>query len=101
MKHFIDILIENEFKPMIKKKDGSFEPKKENNMDFSTMREGGLITFWKKGDKIIMWGLNEFGKPPTLIIDFVRQDVIEDVLRNNDHNIIFDKIMNDDLSIFN
>jgi hypothetical protein len=38
--------------------------------DFSTMRVGGIYTYWVKGKDFknsIVWGLSEFTKPPTLV----------------------------------
>ena len=35
--------------------------------DFSTMRDGGTCNFWIKGELIVVYGLHEHNKPPTLI----------------------------------
>jgi hypothetical protein len=38
-----------------------------NPLDFSTMREGGIDVRLIKGESIVIYGLHEQGKPPTLI----------------------------------
>lgn len=52
-------------------KNGTFFFKsKQPYYDFSTMRVGGVSTFWIKDNDFknaIVWGLNTIGKPPTLI----------------------------------
>lgn len=63
-KHFTKYLTEDlGFKPFRKTCNGFVE----NNInDYSTMIEGGLHIIYIKDDVKIWWGLNEFGKPPTL-----------------------------------
>jgi len=87
--------------------------------DFSSMRCGGMAVFFIKNndfEKPIIWGLYEGDKPPTLItpklnIEYERikfyptlnkefkeflngnnQDSIEMVLKNENHNFIFDNL---------
>jgi hypothetical protein len=66
--------------------------------DFSTMRTGGVTTYWVKDKDFknsIIWGMNEFGKPPTLISP---RPKIKYHTEKNDRRIIlseqFDNAMN-------
>lgn len=83
-------------------KKGSFYFKNRlNSTDFSTMRVGGLATFFVKDndfDNPIIWGLQEAEKPPTLIkpkLKYITQDSFERVLKKYDHQFIFDNLYTD------
>lgn len=88
--------------------------------DFSTMRVGGIHTYFIKDNDFnnpIIWGLNEGDKPPTLIKPTLnaklkrfnkngdvevlfgdRNDTVESVLKNNDHQFLFENLYNKDLN---
>ena len=53
------------FTEYIKTKGYELMPRKGKEDDFSTMSV--LWSHYKKGDKIITWGLSEYGKPPLLV----------------------------------
>jgi hypothetical protein len=38
-----------------------------SDMSFSTMQSGMLYVYYLRNEDTFLWGLNEFGKPPTLI----------------------------------
>lgn len=44
-----------------------FVPNRENDMHFSGAEAGMCQVKYNLGDKVIIWGLHEKGKPPTLI----------------------------------
>lgn len=87
-----------------------FKPNYSEN-DFSSMRVGGLATFYVKDknfDKPIIWGLSEISKPPCLITPKLNINVLslkneslspqtqtELVLQNYDHQFIFDNLFTD------
>jgi len=98
-------------------KNGTFFFKsKQPYYDFSTMRVGGISTFWIKDNDFenpIVWGLNSMGKPPTLItprpeilikkinkdnqVYFLNNsddDAVNYVLSNEDSLLIYDAIIN-------
>ena len=64
-KHFTKYLTEDlGFKPYRRINDQYVE----NNInDYSTLQEGGIDIRYVKGDIVIVWGLHEHKKPPTLI----------------------------------
>lgn len=67
MKHLIDIAKEFGYEPFRSTSKG-LVPDTGNPMEFSSMVEGGIATIWmKEGFPNIVWGLSEYGKPPTLI----------------------------------
>jgi hypothetical protein len=53
------------FTEYIKTQGYELMPRKGKEDDFSTMRV--LWSHYKKGDKVITWGLSEYGKPPLLV----------------------------------
>jgi hypothetical protein len=53
------------FTEYIKTQGYELMPRKGKEDDFSTMSV--LWSHYKKGDKIITWGLSEYGKPPLLV----------------------------------
>jgi hypothetical protein len=53
------------FTEYIKTQGYGLMPRKGKEDDFSTMSV--LWSHYKKGDKIITWGLSEYGKPPLLV----------------------------------
>ncbi|QNS40196.1 hypothetical protein H0S70_07220 [Chryseobacterium manosquense] len=64
MKFLLDIFLENGYK-LVKGK----------HLDYSTTRSNGIDSRYEneKGD-LVIWGINELGKPPTLI--FPRPEII-------------------------
>ena len=83
-----------------------YQPNYSEN-DFSTMRVGGLATYYIKDKDFknaIVWGLYEYGKPPTLIIPKLNietleilspQTKIDLVLQKYEHHFIFDNLFTD------
>lgn len=65
MKHFTKYLTEDLGFIPFRYVNGKFVENKIN--DFSTMINGGLHLIYIKDDIKIWWGLNELGKPPTLV----------------------------------
>jgi hypothetical protein len=150
MKHFLEIIKENGYKPYRcscvfenqnpsakeqnkyilekykciftkgDKNNGTFyfQPKYSEN-DFSSMRVGGLATFYVKDKDFknaIIWGLNEHGKPPILIspkpniflkrfnknneVEFLNeyyQDAIFNLFKVENHQFIFDNLFTNHL----
>ena len=83
-------------------KNGSFYfQNRLSDTDFSTMRVGGLATYFVKDnnfDNAIIWGLNEANKPPTLLkpkLKYITQDSFERVLKKYEHQFIFDNLYTD------
>jgi hypothetical protein len=83
--------------------------------DFSTMRTGGITTYWVKDKDFknsIIWGMNEFGKPPTLISPRPKiklrkekrilsqnyDDVMNVCLQKEDHEKIFEAIFDSNIT---
>jgi hypothetical protein len=64
-KHLTKYLVEDEGYKTFRFIGGNYVPNSIN--DYSTMQEGGLDVIYIKGNKKIIYGLNEFKKPPTLI----------------------------------
>ena len=100
MKHLLEIAVDNGFKIVFG-----------NYTNISTMNKNGLGARFEKDDKVIIWRLNEKGKPPTLtyptlnillkrydsnnqieLLSGVNQDAIEYVLRKENHQFIFDNL---------
>ena len=48
-------------------KANGWKPNRENDDFFSSLVIGGIDVRYMKDDKIIIWGLHDRGKPPTLI----------------------------------
>lgn len=67
-----------------------------NNFDFSTMRIGGLDVRLVKDNSEFIFGLNEAGKPPTLIsprTEYLRSDnKMNNYLRNNSSEVVFKEL---------
>ena len=91
-------------------KNGTFFFKsKQPYYDFSTMRVGGISTFWIKDNDFqnpIVWGLNNKAKPPTLITprpDVTIKKINEDgdvyYLNKFDDDAINYLLSNEDLSL--
>jgi len=123
MKHLLEIIKDNGYIPfrysqtppknnlIFFSADFGFYFKDEySETDFSTMRVGGLATFYIKDDDFdnpIIWGLSEHNKPPTLIfprpiiisqvdegVIFTRDDEINILLSKENHQTIFDNLFN-------
>jgi hypothetical protein len=69
------------FTEYIKTQGYELMPRKGKEDDFSTMSV--LWSHYKKGDKIITWGLSEYGKPPLLVSP--RPFVVVKLSENNYH----------------
>jgi hypothetical protein len=97
MKHITDILKENGYKEY---RYIGFKFVENTQNDFSTMRDGGLAIFYVKDndfDNPIIWGLHEFGKPPTLIKPrpkHLSDNEMNRMLANQNHYEIFELIKN-------
>ena len=97
MEHITDILRENGFKPYrklfnTKTKEFYLIPEYEYmGSGFSTMINGGLDIRYIKGKQEVIWGLREYGKPPTLVWPRIGTDDDEanKKLLNTNHLEIF------------
>jgi len=69
MKHITEILIDNGYKAhrAVYNKGVQEYIEVEFKNDYSSMVSGGLDYRFIKGDKEVIYGLNEYKKPPTLI----------------------------------
>jgi len=92
--HIVHYLIEKGYKPFREDTSKGYElvPCKDP-LFFSTMVAGGTCVVLVKDNSRWCYGLNEFGKPPTLINprkpEFVFHDDMERYLRDNDNDTIF------------
>lgn len=83
-KHLLDIALEN-----------GFVLYQGKHLDYSTTRVNGIDSRYKHPDgRIIIWGLHEKGKPPTLIYPRLAyfDDKINKILNTNNHKDIFDSM---------
>jgi len=87
MKFLLDIIM-----------DDGFELFQGKHLDYSSMRKDGLDSRYKKGDLVFIWGLNEFGKPPTLI--HPRPKIISMVKDKVGYFEYLDDVMNECLKVF-
>ena len=67
-----------------------------NNFNFSTMTEGGLDVRLVKGKSEFIFGLNEVGKPPTLIYprtkELIKDDDMNFFLSKNSSEFVFEHL---------
>jgi len=115
MKHLLEIITEKGYKPY--RYNGKNYILDNNPNNFSSVIVGGTAVFYVKDDDFenpIIWGLQEMGKPPTLIkprfnvslkrtnptnrcveiINGMYNDAIDYVLKNNCHLFLFDNLYN-------
>lgn len=84
-KHLLDIALENGFKLHQGK-----------HLDYSSMRVNGIDSRYSHEDgRVIIWGLHEKDKPPTLIYPrlAVTDDEVNRILSTNNHIDIFNSMI--------
>lgn len=92
-KHIVRYLIEDQGYTPHRLVNGKYIPNNIN--DFSTMQNGGIDIRYIKGDREIIYGLNEAGRPPTLIYPRPKIILIKNIDgRKRVYTDVFDDTMN-------